>query len=183
MAHRTRVATNIQLASPPMAEVVTDGTGAGAVPGTVDVVASGIDRGLHLGAQLYVSIDGTAGRRPRHRARPRRCPDDHGVDGRLVVDDEAERRGRRSRSSGSRATSASTIASPTTCPSSPPTARTPSRSATSSPTPPASAAPTPSPAPRRATRTGTRSSPASARRSPNRTGCRASAPAITSAAA
>lgn len=43
-----------------MVDVVTDGTGAGAVPGTVDAIASGIDRGLHLGAQLYASIHGTA---------------------------------------------------------------------------------------------------------------------------
>ena len=48
----------------PVAEVgaggVIDGTGADAVPGALEVIGSGIERGLHLGAQVYVSVDGTA---------------------------------------------------------------------------------------------------------------------------
>jgi CubicO group peptidase (beta-lactamase class C family) len=39
-------------------EVAVEGTGAAAVAGAVAEVAAGIDRGLHLGAQLYASIDG-----------------------------------------------------------------------------------------------------------------------------
>jgi len=35
-----------------------EGTGATAVPGAIAAVESGITRGLHLGAQLYASIDG-----------------------------------------------------------------------------------------------------------------------------
>ena len=34
------------------------GTGAAAVPGAVDVLVDGIERGLHPGALLYASIDG-----------------------------------------------------------------------------------------------------------------------------
>ncbi len=41
-----------------MTEVGIEGSGAAAVPGAVAEVVSGIDRGLHLGAQLYASIDG-----------------------------------------------------------------------------------------------------------------------------
>jgi CubicO group peptidase (beta-lactamase class C family) len=37
---------------------VSTGTGADAIPGAVGAVEGGIARGLHLGAQLYVSLDG-----------------------------------------------------------------------------------------------------------------------------
>ena len=169
MAHGTRVTTTIQLASPPVTEVVTDGTGAGAVPGAVAAVASGIDRGLHLGAQLYVSIDGkvVADLGIGHaRAGVPMTPESMVVwlsmtkpsvavavaqqweRGNLELDDRVADH----------------------LPEFATTARTPSPCGISSPTPPASAAPTPSAAPRPATRTGTRSSPGSARRSPNRTG-------------
>jgi CubicO group peptidase (beta-lactamase class C family) len=40
--------------------VVIDGTGGDAIGGAIDVIGSGIERGLHLGAQVYVSIDGKA---------------------------------------------------------------------------------------------------------------------------
>ncbi|MDQ1431245.1 MAG: hypothetical protein QOF40_1847, partial [Actinomycetota bacterium] len=40
--------------------LVIEGTGAEAVAAAVDVIGAGIERGLHLGAQIYVSIDGKA---------------------------------------------------------------------------------------------------------------------------
>ena len=43
----------------PLIEPRVDGTGAAAVPGALAVIAAGIERGLHLGAQVYVSLDGT----------------------------------------------------------------------------------------------------------------------------
>jgi CubicO group peptidase (beta-lactamase class C family) len=60
MAHTTRVASTARGSVTPVAEVEVDieGTGADAVAGAVAAVASGIGRGLHLGAQLYASIDG-----------------------------------------------------------------------------------------------------------------------------
>ena len=42
----------------PVTEIVVNGTGAAAVTGAVAVVAEGVERGLHLGAQLYASVDG-----------------------------------------------------------------------------------------------------------------------------
>ena len=42
----------------PVTEIVVDGTGAAAVTGAVAVVAEGVERGLHLGAQLYASVEG-----------------------------------------------------------------------------------------------------------------------------
>ena len=44
----------------PVTDVGIEGSGAAAVTGAVTEVVTGIDRGLHLGAQLYVSIDGKA---------------------------------------------------------------------------------------------------------------------------
>jgi len=42
----------------PVSELVVDGSGAAAVQGALAVVAEGIERGLHLGGQLYASVDG-----------------------------------------------------------------------------------------------------------------------------
>ena len=36
----------------------TSGSGADAIPGAVAAIAGGIDRGLHLGGQVYVSLKG-----------------------------------------------------------------------------------------------------------------------------
>jgi CubicO group peptidase (beta-lactamase class C family) len=41
-------------------ELAIEGMGAEAVAGAVDVIGAGIERGLHLGAQVFVSIDGKA---------------------------------------------------------------------------------------------------------------------------
>ena len=71
----------------------TEGAGAETIPGAVAAITGGIERGLHLGSQVYVSATRRDDRRSRHRRSARRSADDARVDGHLVLDDEAERRG------------------------------------------------------------------------------------------
>jgi CubicO group peptidase (beta-lactamase class C family) len=56
MAHAPVAGASVGLVT----TVVLDGIGADAIPGAVDVIGDGIGRGLHLGAQVFVSIDGKA---------------------------------------------------------------------------------------------------------------------------
>jgi CubicO group peptidase (beta-lactamase class C family) len=54
MAHRPGAGASVGA----VAKVEIDGTGADAIAGAVGEIAVGMQRGLHLGAQVYVSIDG-----------------------------------------------------------------------------------------------------------------------------
>ena len=58
MAHGPRVTWTARGSVTPVTEILVNGTGAAAVAGAVAVVAEGVDRGLHLGAQVYASVDG-----------------------------------------------------------------------------------------------------------------------------
>jgi len=58
MAHQARAVTTERASVGPVTDVANEGTGADAISGALGAVNDGIERGLHLGAQVYVSIDG-----------------------------------------------------------------------------------------------------------------------------
>ena len=131
---------------------------------------------------LYVSIDGKAVADLAVGEARAGVADDARLDGHLVLDDQAERRGVDRAAVGARRARARRPGGAAPPRVRRPTARTASRCGTSSRTPPASAAPTRWRAPRPAPSTGTRSSPGSARSSPRPTGSRGSGPGTTSPA-
>jgi CubicO group peptidase (beta-lactamase class C family) len=56
MAHARGLRASVLLVT----HMANEGTGADAIAGAVGVIEAGIERGLHLGAQVFVSIDGKA---------------------------------------------------------------------------------------------------------------------------
>ena len=120
-----RVASTARGSVTPVTEIVVDGTGAAAVTGAVAVAGRRASNAASIWAR-------SSTRRSRARSSPisaigharGRRPDDTRLDGRVVLDDQAQRGGRGGAAVGAGRARARRPASPSTSPSSRPTART-----------------------------------------------------------